>query len=76
MSQIILPFLPGYMWVDGKLQSTGIALKPTQHINPNTGEPCYYVKPLGWVCGAYIRHQGLVRYVEEFVNPSQDESLD
>jgi len=66
MAQVVLEFLPGYMWNGVTLVSTGVALPPTQHINPRTGEPCYYVRPLGWVCGAYIPRMGLVRYVEEF----------
>lgn len=61
--QAVLPFLPGYMWVNGALHSTGVCLAPTQHINPRTGEPCYYVKPVGWPCGAYIRIQGILDYV-------------
>lgn len=65
MTQLILFFLPGYMWVNGRLESTGAALRPTQHINPATGEPCYYVKPIGWPCGAYIRKQGIADYVNK-----------
>lgn len=64
VTQTILPFLPGYMFVSGTLKSTGIALAPTQHVNPRTGEPCYYVKPVGWCCGVYIRHQGILEYIE------------
>lgn len=61
--QVILDFLPGYMWSFGNLKSTGASLPPTQHVNPKTGEPCYYVKPVGWVCGAYIRRQGIIDYL-------------
>lgn len=61
--QVVLDFLPGYMW-DGKgLVSTGVSLAPTQHVNPRTGEPCYYVRPVGWPCGAFIRYAGLVNYI-------------
>lgn len=63
MTQAALPFLPGYYW-DGKvLRSTGISLPPTQHINPENGEIRYYVKPIGWICAVFIRHQGIVDYV-------------
>ena len=62
--QVILDFLPGYMWVGNTLISTGISIPPTQHINPSTGEPCYYVKPVNWPCGAYVRHKGIVDYVK------------
>ncbi|HRD41697.1 MAG TPA: hypothetical protein PLI52_02890 [Prochlorococcaceae cyanobacterium AMR_MDS_5431] len=52
------------MWVGNTLISTGISIPPTQHINPSTGEPCYYVKPVNWPCGAYVRHKGIVDYVK------------
>jgi hypothetical protein len=61
--QVILPILPGYMWVNETLVSTGISSKPTQHVNPRTGEPCYYVKPATWCCGAYIPVVGLKKYI-------------
>lgn len=68
--QIILKFLPGYYW-DGKtIKSTGVALCPTQHINPKNGELQYYVRPLGWGHSAYIRHKGLVSYIESEINQS------
>lgn len=64
MSQIVLPFLPGYYWDGSTLKSTGVALHPTQHINQKTGEVQYYVRPVGWCHSAYIRHQGLVDYID------------
>ena len=41
----ILGFLPGYMWANNTLKSTGVAIPPTQHIDPETGEVIYYVRP-------------------------------
>ena len=64
MSQIVLPFLPGYYWDGRTLRSTGVALPPTQHINKKTGEVQYYVRPIGWCHSAYIRHQGLIDYTK------------
>ena len=63
--QVILDFLPGYYWDGFTLKSTGVALPPTQHVNPRNGELQYYVKPVGWCHSAYIRHQGIVDYVRE-----------
>lgn len=63
MTQAILDFLPGYMFVNGRLLSTGMALPPTQHINHETGELMYYVRPLydfGANVGLFVRHQGIV----------------
>jgi hypothetical protein len=51
------------MWVNGGLVSTGAAVPPTQHINPRTGKPCYYVRPVGWCCGAYVPVEGVKAYV-------------
>lgn len=65
MTQAALPFLPGYYWDGDRLQSTGASLPPTQHINPVNGELRYYVKPIGWGCAVFIRHQGIVDYVTE-----------
>ena len=63
MSCQILPFLPGYMFCDGQLRSTGIAVAPTQHVNPKNGEVRYYVRPLwegGAGIGLYVRRQGIL----------------
>lgn len=62
--QVLIPFLPGYMWNGRCLVSTGAALSPTQVINPANGELRYYVKPIGWACSAYIRHIGILEYLE------------
>ena len=61
--QAVLSYLPGYMWSNGQLRSTGTAIPPTMHINPENGEVRYYVRPIfthGATVGLYIRHQGIV----------------
>lgn len=64
----ILGFLPGYMWADNQLKSTGAALPPTQHLDPTTGEIVYYVKPFfseGPTVGLYIKHSGIARAIAD-----------
>jgi len=66
MKQAIVPFLPGYYFDGSRLVSTGVALPPTQHINPQNGEIMYYVKPIfdgDSSIGLYIRHQGIVDWI-------------
>ena len=67
MKQLIIPFLPGYMWDGRTLKSTGVAITPTQHINKSNGEIIYYCKPLwdypGQKIGLFIRHKGLEDWV-------------
>ena len=63
MKQAVLKYLPGYMFDGRRLVSTGAALEPTQHINRDTGELMYYVRPLfeGTASiGMFVRHQGIV----------------
>jgi len=46
-----------------RLRSTGTALPPTMHINPENGEVRYYCRPIfthGATVGLYIRHEGIV----------------
>ena len=62
-NQAMLPFLPGYYWDGVTIRSTGVALEPTQHINPENGEIRYYVRPLGWGFSAYIRRNGILDYL-------------
>lgn len=64
MTQAILGYLPGYAFDGRRIISTGIALPPTQHINPETGELMYYVRPLfesGPSIGMFVKHNGVVR---------------
>jgi len=63
MTQVVLPFLPGYYWDGRTLRTTGVTISPSQHVSKKNGEIIYYVKPIGWGCSCYIRHQGLVDYV-------------
>lgn len=63
MKQAVLDYLPGYMFDGHRLVSTGAALPPTQHINRETGEVMYYVRPLydtGFNIGMFVRHKGIV----------------
>lgn len=62
--QVMLPFLPGYMWNGSSIVSTGATLPASQVINRENGEVRYYVKPVGWPCSAYIRHEGIVSWLE------------
>ena len=66
--QVVLPFLPGYYWNGTTLKSTGASLSPTQHVNPLNGEVRYYVKPIGWGFAVFIRHLGIVDYVNSLDN--------
>ena len=65
--QVVLSWLPGYMWDNGKLRSTGAAINPTQHINPKNGEVQWYCRPIfthGATVGLYLRHEGIKDAVE------------
>lgn len=68
-NQSILPFLPGYMFDGDRLISTGMAIPPTQHIHPETGELIYYVRPIfkygGAYVGMYIRHNGILEWLQK-----------
>jgi predicted rRNA methylase YqxC with S4 and FtsJ domains len=63
VTQAIIDYLPGYMYNGRSLVSTGVALPPTQHINKETGQLVYYVRPLfehGATVGMFVKHQGIV----------------
>jgi hypothetical protein len=64
MTQSVLSFLPGYYWDGHNVQSTGVAIQPTQHVSKKTGEIIYYVKPIGWACSCYIRRNGIIDYLK------------
>ena len=70
--QTLIPFLPGYMFNGYCLESTGIALAPTQHIHPETGEVIYYVRPIfqhgGAFVGMYIRHKGIIDWIDSLAD--------
>lgn len=68
LPQVVLPFLPGYMFDGRRVVSTGAALPATQHISKETGEVFYYVRP--FFCdrenvGLYVTHEGVVRAILE-----------
>lgn len=63
----VLGFLPGYYWDGHSVRSTGAALPPTQHIDPDTGEVVYYLKPFfacGPTVGLYIKRSGIIKALE------------
>lgn len=62
--QVLIPFLPGYMWDGNCLRSTGAAPEAYQLINKENGEVRYFVKPIAWVCSAYVRHNGILEYLD------------
>ena len=66
--QAVLPWLPGYFFDGFRLRTTGVALPPTQHIHPQTGEVIYYVRPVfdtGSSIGMFIRHEGVVNWISK-----------
>lgn len=66
MTQVVLDFLPGYMFDGSKVVSTGVAIPPTQFIDKNTGEVKYYVRPIfgiGQPIGLYVRHKGIIEWI-------------
>jgi len=68
MKQAVLDYLPGYLFDGKRLISTGIALPPTQHIDRQTGELMYYVRPLFDGCpliGMFVRHRGIVESLRD-----------
>lgn len=61
--QVVLSFLPGYYWDGSTLKATGVSPPPSQHVSSSNGEIKYYVKPYGWDFAVFIRHKGLVDYI-------------
>ncbi len=71
MTQAVIDYLPGYMFDGRRLMSTGVALPPTQHINRETGELMYYVRPLfehGANVGMFVKHLGIVKSLTKTKN--------
>jgi hypothetical protein len=67
MIQVVLTYLPGYMWSQGTLQSTGAAIPPTQHMDRETGDVKFYVRPLfshGPAIGMFVSRQGIINSIE------------
>jgi predicted rRNA methylase YqxC with S4 and FtsJ domains len=74
MTQAVIDYLPGYMFNGRSLVSTGVALPPTQHINKETGQLVYYVRPLfehGANVGMFVKHQGIVDSLTKTKNEEQ-----
>jgi hypothetical protein len=68
MKQVVLSYLPGYMWSQGTLQSTGIAIPPSQHMDRDTGDIKFYVRPLfpyGATVGMFVSRQGILESIAD-----------
>ena len=63
--QAILSWLPGYVWTNGNLRSTGAAIPPTMHMN-SQGEIIVYVRPIfrdGATVGLFLKQKGIERAI-------------
>ena len=68
MTQVILGFLPGYMWSQGTLQSTGAAIPPSQHLDEETGDIRFYVRPIfthGASVGMFVSRKGILEAIDK-----------
>lgn len=66
-TQCVLSWLPGYMWSNGTLMSTGGTVPPTMHLDKQTGEIKYYVRPVfadGSGTGLFLRKTGIEAAIE------------
>ena len=69
MRQAVLSWLPGYMYVDGTLRTTGGAIPPTFHLRAD-GEIMAYVRPVfedGPQIGLFLKMSGIKDAVERGV---------
>ena len=67
MDQVILSYLPGYMWSQGTLQTTGVAIPPTQHMDRETGDIKFYVRPIfrcGPTVGMFVSRKGILEALD------------
>lgn len=67
-TQVVLSWLPGYIWSHGTLKSTGAAIPPSSHMDPNTGEIVYYVRPVfreGATVGLFLKRTGIEKAIAE-----------
>lgn len=65
-SQVILSWLPGYLWADCTLKSTGGAIPPTFHLRED-GEVMVYVRPFfpdGPSVGLFLKLSGIKSAIE------------
>ena len=61
-THVVLSWLPGYYWSNGTLQSTGAAVPPTLHMDKETGELIFYVRPIfegGSNIGLFLKKAGI-----------------
>jgi len=64
--QVVLSWLPGYMYDRGTLRSTGSALTPTMHLRED-GEIMVYCRPIfreGATVGLFLKMSGIAAAVE------------
>lgn len=64
--QVVLSWLPGYIWDRGTIRSTGSAIPPTMHLHEN-GEVICYAKPIfthGATVGLFLKLSGIKAAVE------------
>ena len=64
--QVVLSWLPGYIYDRGTLRSTGAALPPTMHLRED-GEIMVYVRPIfreGPTVGLFLKMSGIKAAVE------------
>ena len=69
MRQAVLSWLPGYMYVDETLRTTGGAIPPTFHLRED-GEIMCYVRPIfedGPTIGLFLKLSGIKDAVERGV---------
>ena len=67
--EVILSWLPGYMFVKGTLKTTGAAIPPTFHMRED-GEIMAYVRPIfthGATVGLFLKMSGIKAAVERGV---------
>ena len=66
--QVVLSWLPGYSWSYGTLRSTGAAIPPSSHMDMETGEIVYYVRPIfreGATVGLFLKRSGIEKALSE-----------
>ena len=65
-AQVVLSWLPGYMWDRGTIRSTGSAIPPTMHLRED-GEIICYTRPIfreGPTVGLFLKMSGIKAAVE------------
>jgi hypothetical protein len=70
VQQAVLSWLPGYMYSNGTLQTTGGAIPPTFHLRED-GEIMCYVRPIfedGPTVGLFLKMSGIKDAVERGIH--------